>query len=161
MTINSLLQEELYKSKKVKLYSKTEKISIFKNPSLKECQDLLKEFSKEFGFKSIIRGVMLENGDLYIIYPFTFIHSQILNVLNRDNDVSVDDNTNWYDNADLLEKFLCVSSKNGKEWIIAESYDFAMITDQIIKRYTKLFSNLSKKLNTNPINKKSISKGPF
>ncbi len=125
------LKEEFYKGIKGRDYQE-----IFKNPSSKELTGLALKSSKQ------IRGVLLRNGNLFVVNAYNMIHDNLLLHIKIKND------GNWaYNISDSIKKFICIitDKDNSKIFYLAESYFDNDIEDR--RKEFNAYKNIMKKKN--------------
>jgi len=93
---------------------------IFKNPKGNDLKDIKGNY---------FRGVVLNNGNLFVIDSDEVIHNTIIQVLKKVKLIRGSENgKDWIHNFDKLNDFLCVASQDMRNWHLSESY-----TDKVLK----------------------------
>jgi len=115
----------------------TSYFEVFKNPTKAELK-----LANKYG---LIRGVILRNGDFYIVAPSSLIiHMDIVTILSDLKIITEKYIWKWWTSfTESLEEFLCVAGRPF-EFTIAESY-FAsednILTDEVFNEYKTNFEN--------------------
>lgn len=143
MKFNKLIKEEFYDAENyTSRYSSGSKyVEIFKNPTAEEYRTLLKESQVV-----IARGVLLRNGDLYVISAKNVIHEDLLKILDKKGLLTFA--YEWDSSPKYLNKFLCVVGFKNKKLAPADSYQQEPF-DEIKSGYLDVYRKLLNK--NNPI----------
>ena len=110
---------------------------VFKNPTKAELK-----LANEYG---LIRGIVLKDGDFYIVAPSSkIIHADLVMILSDLKIITEKYIWKWWTSfTESLEEFLCVAGRPF-EFTIAESY-FAsednILTDEVFNEYKTNFEN--------------------